>query len=59
MTRFRYDPASCRFRVRNDYSGRYLCDQHDRIMVFRSRWEALQYIKRLSLSQDVYYPEVM
>lgn len=59
MTRFMYDPIEARFRIRNDFSGRYLCDSSDEILIFCSRRQALQYIKRLDLNQDVYYPEVI
>lgn len=52
------DPPGASFRIRNGVTGTYIHVTLFRILEFRDRLEALAYIKRHGLNQDIYYVEV-
>lgn len=52
------DPLGSRFRIRNGITGAYIHITMFRVLEFRDRLEALAYIKRRGLNQDIYYVEV-
>lgn len=52
------DPLGARFRIRNGITGAYIHITMLRPLEFRDRLEALAYIKRHGLNQDIYYVEV-
>lgn len=52
------DPPGAHFRIRNAQTGTYIHTTLFRVLEFRDRIEALAYIKRHGLNQDIYYVEV-
>lgn len=52
------DGYGARFRIRNGVTGTYIHATLFRVLEFRDRLEALAYIKRHGLNQDIYYVEV-
>ena len=52
------DGYGSRFRIRNGITGAYIHISMFRVLEFRDRIEALAYIKRHGLNQDIYYVEV-
>ena len=52
------DGYGSRFRIRNGITGAYIHISMFRVLEFRDRLEALAYIKRHGLNQDIYYVEV-
>ena len=57
--KIRLDPPRARFRVRNTYTGRYLCTPEYKIMLFDTRTEAMFYIDRVGLRRSVYVTEAV
>ena len=53
------DGYGSRFRIRNGVTGTYIHVTLFRVLEFRDRLEALAYIKRRGLNQDIYYVEVV
>ena len=53
------DGYGSRFRIRNGITGAYIHISMFRVLEFRDRIEALAYIKRHGLNQDIYYVEVV
>ena len=53
------DGYGARFRIRNGITGAYIHISMFRVLEFRDRIEALAYIKRHGLNQDIYYVEVV
>lgn len=53
------DPLGSRFRIRNGLTGTYIHTTLFRVLEFRDRLEALTYIKRHGLNQDIYFVEVV
>ena len=53
------DPPGARFRICNGITGAYIHISMFRVLEFRDRLEALAYIKRRGLNQDIYYVEVV
>lgn len=53
------DEYGSRFRIRNGLTGTYIHETLFRVLEFRDRLEALAYIKRRGLNQDIYYVEVV
>ena len=53
------DPPGAHFRIRNAQTGTYIHATLFRVLEFRDRLEALAYIKRRGLNQDIYYVEVV
>ena len=52
------DGYGSRFRIRNGITGTYIHISMFRVLEFRDQLEALAYIKRHGLNQDIYYVEV-
>ena len=52
------DPPGAHVRIRNAQTGTYIHATLFRIREFRDRLDALAYIKRRGLNQDIYYVEV-
>lgn len=52
------DPPGASFRIRNGVTGTYIHVTLFRILEFRDRLDALAYIKRRGLNQDIYYVEI-
>ncbi|MDO4864780.1 MAG: hypothetical protein Q4A05_11490 [Ruminococcus sp.] len=52
------DPPGAHFRIRNGITGAYIHISMFRVLEFHDRLEALAYIKRHGLNQDIYYVEV-
>ncbi len=53
------DPPGAHFRIRNAQTGTYIHATLFRILEFRSRLDALAYIKRRGLNTNIYYVEVV
>lgn len=53
------DEYGSRFRIRNGITGAYIHTTMFRVLEFRDRLDALAYIKRHGLNQDIYYVEVV
>lgn len=53
------DEYGSRFRIRNGITGAYIHSTMFRVLEFRDRLDALAYIKRHGLNQDIYYVEVV
>ena len=53
------DEYGSRFRIRNGLTGTYIHTTLFRVLEFRDRLEALAYIKRRGLNQDIYFVEVV
>ncbi len=47
------DPLGSRFRIRNGLTGTYIHTTLFRVLEFHDRLEALAYIKRRGLNQDI------
>lgn len=53
------DEYGSRFRIRNGITGAYIHSTMFRVLEFRDRLDALAYIKRHGLNQDIYFVEVV
>lgn len=53
------DEYGSRFRIRNGITGAYIHITMFRVLEFRDRLDALAYIKRHGLNQDIYFVEVV
>lgn len=53
------DGYGCRFRIRNGITGAYIHATLFHVLEFSDRLDALAYIKRRGLNQDIYYVEVV
>lgn len=53
------DEYGSRFRIRNGITGAYIHITMFQVLEFRDRLDALAYIKRHGLNQDIYYVEVV